>query len=235
MQVMPWGCELRDAGVLHSKHSGSLALGSRSSFHGLAKEIAARDLLAIEGWHAKRWAEPLANPRAHGKGLSRRVGLAPGRGAFARPRHAGPVRSSHPGMDSHRCALPRVLTDSVDNRLPSRLLFAVLVVALPAAAHGEGSPETVPFAIAGTEGFGIVSADGASRLITHWLLQSDLRAFLSSHSPTPDRETFLLRFGGMRLSKQPTVNVITFHVRWTDLKLRCDCVDLISSNHRGRL
>jgi len=93
----------------------------------------------------------------------------------------------------------------------------------------------VPFAIAGTEGFGIVSADGASRLITHWLLQSDLRAFLSSHSPTPDRETFLLRFGGMRLSKQPTVNVITFHVRWTDLKLRCDCVDLISSNHRGRL
>src|SRR5438105_4738144 len=124
MQVMPWGCELRDAGVLHSKHSGSLALGSRSSFHGLAKEIAARDLLAIEGWHAKRWAEPLANPRAHGKGLSRRVGLAPGRGAFARPRHAGPVRSSHPGMDSHRCALPRVLTDSVDNRLPSSLLFA---------------------------------------------------------------------------------------------------------------
>ena len=102
-------------------------------------------------------------------------------------------------MDSHRCALPRVLTDSVDNRLPSSLLFAVLVVALPAAAHGEGSPETVPFAIAGTEGFGIVSADGASRLITHWLLQSDLRAFLSSHSPTPDRETFLLRFGGMRL------------------------------------
>src|SRR5437016_1069109 len=72
-------------------------------------------------------------------------------------------------------------------------------IALPAAAHGEGSPETVPFAIAGTEGFGIVSADGASRLITHWLLQSDLRAFLSSHSPTPDRETFLLRFGGMRL------------------------------------
>src|SRR5438105_8093044 len=124
MQVMPWGCELRDAGVLHCKHSGSLALGSRSSFHGLAKEIAARDLLAIEGWHSKRWAEPLANPRAHGKGLSRRVGLAPGRGAFARPRHAGPVRSSHPGMDSHRCALPRVLTDSVDNRLPSSLLFA---------------------------------------------------------------------------------------------------------------
>ena len=36
-------------------------------------------------------------------------------------------------------------------------------------------------------------------MITHWLLQSDLRAFLSSHSPTPDRETFLLRFGGMRL------------------------------------
>src|SRR5436853_1730376 len=122
MQVMPWGCELRDAGVLNCKHSGSLALGSRSSFHGLAKEIAARDLLAIEGWHAKRWAEPLANPRAHGKGLSRRLGLASGRGAFARPRHAGPVRSSHPGMDSHRCALPRVLTDSVDNRLPSSLL-----------------------------------------------------------------------------------------------------------------
>src|SRR5207237_9853866 len=173
VQAMPCGCELRDASVLPCEQSGCLALRSASSFHGLAKEIAARDLLAIEGWHAKRWAEPLANPRAHGKGLSRRVGLAPGRGAFARPRHAGPVRSSHPGMDSHRCALPRVLTDSVDNRLPSRLLFAFLIVAIRAAVHGDGSPETVPFAIAGTEGFGIVSADGASRLIQHWLLQSD--------------------------------------------------------------
>src|SRR5438105_14972170 len=110
MQVMPWGCELRDAGVLHSKHSGSLALGSRSSFHGLAKEIAARDLLAIEGWHAKRWAEPLANPRAHGKVLSRRVGLAPGRGAIARPPHAGPGLRSQPALDRHECYLQHLRT-----------------------------------------------------------------------------------------------------------------------------
>ena len=79
-------------------------------------------------------------------------------------------------------------------------LFVAMVVALPAAAAEESSPrEVVPFAIAGSEGFGIASADGASRLITHWLLQSDLRAFVGSDSPTPDRETFLLRFGGVRL------------------------------------
>jgi hypothetical protein len=80
------------------------------------------------------------------------------------------------------------------------LLFVAIVVALPAAAAEEVSPhEVVPFAIAGPEGFGIASADGASRLITHWLWQSDLRAFLDSNIPTPDRETFLLRFGGVRL------------------------------------
>jgi hypothetical protein len=78
------------------------------------------------------------------------------------------------------------------------LLFVAIVVALPAAAAEEVSPhEVVPFAIAGPEGFGIASADGASRLITHWLWQSDLRAFLDSNIPTPDRETFLLRFGGV--------------------------------------
>src|SRR6202022_3483615 len=57
-------------------------------------------------------------------------------------------------------------------------LFVAMVVALPAAAAEESKThEVVPFAIAGSEGFGIASADGASRLITHWLLQSDLRAF----------------------------------------------------------
>lgn len=74
------------------------------------------------------------------------------------------------------------------------------MAALLAAPAEEVSPhEVVPFAIAGPEGFGIASADGASRLITHWLLQADLRAFVGSDSPTPDRETFLLRFGGVRL------------------------------------
>lgn len=73
-------------------------------------------------------------------------------------------------------------------------LLLVALIAAPAAAD-----ETVPFAVAGPEGFGIASADGASRLITHWLLQSDFRAFLGDPTPTRDRETFLFRFGGIRL------------------------------------
>jgi hypothetical protein len=92
-----------------------------------------------------------------------------------------------------------VRTVPIRDRIRGQLLFATLAVAFPAAAHAESSREAVPFALAGTEGFGIASADGASRLITHWLLQSDLRAFVGSDSPTPDRETFLLRFGGVRV------------------------------------
>jgi len=79
-----------------------------------------------------------------------------------------------------------------------RLLFAALAVALPAAAERAGHDE-VPFAVAGPEGFGISSADGASRVITHWLLQSDFRSFVGADKPTADRETFVLRFAGLRL------------------------------------
>jgi len=78
------------------------------------------------------------------------------------------------------------------------LLFAALALALPAAAE-ERTHDEVPFAVAGPEGFGISSADGASRLITHWLLQSDFRTFVGPDKPTPDRDAFVLRFAGVRL------------------------------------
>src|SRR5215470_9411154 len=79
-----------------------------------------------------------------------------------------------------------------------RVLFAALALALPASAQ-ERSRDEVPFAVAGLDGFGISSADGASRIITHWLLQSDFRDFVGPQTPTPDRETFILRFAGIRL------------------------------------
>ncbi len=58
--------------------------------------------------------------------------------------------------------------------------------------------ELPQFAVAGPAGFGVVSADGASMLATHWLLQSDFRTFFN-HIPTRDRDTFALRFAGLRL------------------------------------
>src|SRR5215470_14102586 len=79
-----------------------------------------------------------------------------------------------------------------------RAVLAALVLALPAAA-GESTRDDVPFAVAGPDGFGISSADGASRIITHWLLQSDFRDFVGRQAPAPDRETFILRFAGVRL------------------------------------
>src|SRR5262245_21371218 len=79
-----------------------------------------------------------------------------------------------------------------------RVLLAALALALPAVAE-ERARDDVPFAVAGPEGFGISSADGGSRIITHWLLQTDFRAFVGPDKPTPDRETFLLRFAGIRL------------------------------------
>lgn len=79
-----------------------------------------------------------------------------------------------------------------------RVLFAALTLALPAAAE-ERARDDVPFAVAGPEGFGISSADGGSRIITHWLLQTDFRTFVGPDKPTPDRETFVLRFAGVRL------------------------------------
>ena len=70
----------------------------------------------------------------------------------------------------------------------------------PASSTTTPNDDQLPqFAVAGPAGFGLVSADGASMLATHWLLQSDYRAFLDRDPPTPDRGTFALRFAGMRL------------------------------------
>ena len=69
----------------------------------------------------------------------------------------------------------------------------------PTAAPPPRSDDELPqFAVAGPAGFGLVSKDGGSMLVTHWLLQSDYRRFLD-RAPTPDRGTFALRFAGMRL------------------------------------
>ncbi len=82
---------------------------------------------------------------------------------------------------------------------------AVVFVAVMCSARAGAQPaqaarddELPQFAVAGPAGFGVVSADGASMLATHWLLQSDLRRFFG-HAPTPDRDSFALRFAGVRL------------------------------------
>src|SRR5262249_32692347 len=54
------------------------------------------------------------------------------------------------------------------------------------------------FALAGPKGFGFATQDGSFTLILHWLLQSDFRDFLTN-VPTPDRDTFIVRFAGFRL------------------------------------
>jgi|GEM_PF-2493998 len=54
------------------------------------------------------------------------------------------------------------------------------------------------FALAGPKGFGFASQDGGFNLILHWLLQSDFRDSLGE-APSPDRNTFLIRFAGFRL------------------------------------
>jgi len=54
------------------------------------------------------------------------------------------------------------------------------------------------FALAGPKGFGFATQDGSFNLFLHWLLQSDYRAFLAN-VPTPDRDTFIVRFAGFRL------------------------------------
>jgi hypothetical protein len=69
----------------------------------------------------------------------------------------------------------------------------------PTAAPPTPADAELPqFAVAGPAGFGVVSADGASMLATHWLLQTDFRTFFN-HIPTPERDTFALRFAGLRL------------------------------------
>lgn len=63
------------------------------------------------------------------------------------------------------------------------------------AAPDDAPPE---FAIAGPAGFGVASADGSSTLALHGLLQTDFRSFLAD-APVPDRDSFALRFAGLRL------------------------------------
>ncbi len=75
-----------------------------------------------------------------------------------------------------------------------------------ASAQASGAPRTdanqgndLPqFALAGPKGFGFASQDGSFNLILHWLLQSDFRDFLGD-VPSPDRNTFIVRFAGFRL------------------------------------
>lgn len=70
----------------------------------------------------------------------------------------------------------------------------------PSGPGPDGDEDELPrFAVGGQAGFGMVSADGASTLITHWLLQTDLRTFLDEDSPRPDRDAFLVRFAGVRV------------------------------------
>src|ERR1700687_1859718 len=74
--------------------------------------------------------------------------------------------------------------------------------AIGAAAESPAAvnpPNDLPqFALAGPQGFGIVSQDRSFSLILHWLLQTDYRDFLAE-KPTPDRDTFIVRFAGLRL------------------------------------
>jgi phosphate-selective porin OprO/OprP len=88
--------------------------------------------------------------------------------------------------------------------LPSRALGAQPGVAgsaesratvAPTSNQGDDLPQ---FALAGPKGFGFASQDGSFNLILHWLLQSDFRSFLTN-LPTPERDTFIVRFAGFRL------------------------------------
>jgi phosphate-selective porin OprO and OprP len=68
----------------------------------------------------------------------------------------------------------------------------------PAPTQPSSAKDLPQFALAGPKGFGFASKDGSFSLILHWLLQSDFRGFLSQ-SPTPDSNTFIVRFAGLRL------------------------------------
>ena len=75
---------------------------------------------------------------------------------------------------------------------------SVSTEAPPAPTQPSSASDLPQFALAGPKGFGFASKDGSFSLITHWLLQSDFRGFLSE-SPTPDSNTFIVRFAGLRL------------------------------------
>src|SRR5262249_20124359 len=90
------------------------------------------------------------------------------------------------------------------------LIVALCTVPHLVLAAGPQTEDELPdFAVAGPAGFGVVSADGKSMLAVHWLLQSDFRVFLGD-SPAPDRDTFLLRFAGLRLD---AIIERTFHAQ----------------------
>jgi phosphate-selective porin OprO/OprP len=80
---------------------------------------------------------------------------------------------------------------------------ALLLVVFVGVAHADppapNANDLPQFSIAGPSGFGVMSADGSSMLATHWLLQTDFRSFLDPTSPTHDRDTFAVRFDGLRL------------------------------------
>jgi phosphate-selective porin len=59
------------------------------------------------------------------------------------------------------------------------------------AHHGEAD------AMAGREGFGVLSKDNAYGLMLHWVLQADGRADIAGD---PDPSTFLVRFAGLALA-----------------------------------
>ena len=128
---------------------------------------------------------------------------------LARRHRRGRARDPHPRRDQralrrHRGARPLVAPRPA--RLSAlmiarSLLCLTALAALAAAAHAAAAPtedELPDFAVAGPAGFGVVSADGASMLAVHWLLEADFRSFVTD-SPEADRDTFVTRFAGLRL------------------------------------
>jgi hypothetical protein len=76
----------------------------------------------------------------------------------------------------------------------------VLAAAPAGAAPAAPEPDDLPqFAVAGPAGFGLVSADRQSMLATHWLLESDFQDLLDRGAPVASRDSFVLRFAGLRL------------------------------------
>src|SRR5260370_6216731 len=115
-------------------------------------------------------------------------------------RSAGTARTTRTAMMK---ASVTALCATLLGPLPSRALEAQPGVAssaesratAPTSNQGDDLPQ---FALAGPKGFGFASQDGSFNLILHWLLQSDFRSFLTN-LPTPERDTFIVRFAGFRL------------------------------------
>jgi len=104
MWLMPWECERCHARLVDPQHPRKPTLGPRAGIHGHARQIARRNLPAMEGRCAKRQTQPGETPRARGNGPPGRLGVAPG--TISSTGHAGAVRSPRPGLDFHWRALP---------------------------------------------------------------------------------------------------------------------------------